>query len=93
MRWSHERYDGAGYPDGVEGDEIPIGARIISVCDAYHAMISNRAYRAARSSDAAIAELRRCAGSQFDPVVVEAFCAALAESDKPAPELVGALPV
>ena len=92
VRWSHERFEGGGYPDGIAGDDIPLGSRIISVCDAYHAMVSNRAYRPARDSDAAIAELRRCSGSQFDPAVVEAFCAALAESDQPAPVLVGALP-
>ena len=71
---------------------FPSGRGSSVVCDAYHAMVSNRAYRPARDSDAAIAELRRCSGSQFDPAVVEAFCAALAESDKPAPVLVGALP-
>jgi diguanylate cyclase (GGDEF)-like protein len=79
VRWSHERFDGQGYPDGIAGEEIPLGSRIICVCDAYHAMISSRAYRPARSSDEAVAELRRCAGTQFDPAVVQAFCAALAE--------------
>jgi diguanylate cyclase (GGDEF)-like protein len=92
VRWSHERYEGGGYPDGIAGEDIPLGARIISVCDAYHAMVSNRAYRPARSSDEAIAELRRCAGSQFDPVVVQAFCEAVVGSSEPDPVLLGALP-
>ena len=82
----------AGTRTASRGDDIPLGSRIISVCDAYHAMVSNRAYRPARDSDEAVAELRRCAGTQFDPAVVEAFCAALAESDEPAPALAGALP-
>ena len=92
VRWSHERFEGGGYPDGIGGDEIPIGSRIISVCDAYHAMVSNRAYRPARSPEAAVAELRRCAGTQFDPEVVDAFCAALAERHEPAPVPAGAFP-
>jgi diguanylate cyclase (GGDEF)-like protein len=74
VRWSHERFDGTGYPDGLAGEEIPLGSRIITVCDAYDSIIRDRPYRAASSSAAAIAELRRCAGSQFDPEVVEAFC-------------------
>jgi two-component system cell cycle response regulator len=73
VRSSHERYDGAGYPDGLAGEEIPLGARIVAVCDAYHAMTSHRPYRAARGHEEALEELRRCAGGQFDPSVVEAF--------------------
>ena len=69
----HERWDGAGYPDGLRGEEIPLGARIIFVTDAYDAMTSDRIYRPRRSSDAALAELRRCAGTQFDPGIVAAF--------------------
>jgi diguanylate cyclase (GGDEF)-like protein len=69
----HERWDGAGYPDGLRGEQIPLSARIIFVTDAYDAMTSNRVYRAARSSEAALAELRRCAGTQFDPGIVAAF--------------------
>jgi diguanylate cyclase (GGDEF)-like protein len=69
----HERWDGAGYPDGLSGEQIPLGARIIFVTDAYDAMTSDRVYRAARSADAALKELRRCAGTQFDPGIVAAF--------------------
>ena len=68
----HERWDGAGYPDGLKGEQIPLGARIIFVTDAYDAMTSDRVYRPKRSSDAALAELRRCAGTQFDPGIVAA---------------------
>jgi diguanylate cyclase (GGDEF)-like protein/putative nucleotidyltransferase with HDIG domain len=75
VRASHERFDGAGYPDGLRGSEIPLGARIVCVCDAYSAMISERAYSPALTPQAAERELRDCAGSQFDPAVVEAFCA------------------
>jgi diguanylate cyclase (GGDEF)-like protein len=75
VRASHERWDGAGYPDRVAGAEIPLGARIIAVCDAYDAMVSNRPYRAAMPAAAALEELRRCAGTQFDPDAVRAFCA------------------
>jgi diguanylate cyclase (GGDEF)-like protein len=74
VRYSHERWDGSGYPDGLVGDEIPLGARIIAVCDAYDAMTSDRPYQTAVSIDDALLELRRCAGSQFDPKVVEVFC-------------------
>jgi diguanylate cyclase (GGDEF)-like protein len=69
----HERWDGAGYPDNLAGDEIPIGARIIFVADAYDAMTSDRVYRPSRSEDEALAEIVACAGTQFDPSVVEAL--------------------
>ena len=77
VRASHERYDGGGYPDGLAGEEIPLGARIILACDAYDAMTSDRAYRRAMSHEAATEELRRGAGTQFDPVVVTALQDAL----------------
>ncbi len=80
VRSSHERWDGCGYPDRVAGDDIPLGARIIAVCDAYDAMTSDRSYRKAMSAEVAMAELRSGAGSQFDPVVVEAFVALRAGS-------------
>jgi diguanylate cyclase (GGDEF)-like protein len=73
VRSSHERYDGEGYPDRLRGTEIPLGSRIISVCDAYDAMTSERPYRTRVSHDDAIAELRACSGTQFDPQVVETF--------------------
>jgi two-component system, cell cycle response regulator len=79
VRWSHERWDGAGYVDGLAGEAIPLAARIISVCDAFAAMTSDRPYCAAVSPADAVEELRRCAGSQFDPSIVEVFCAELAE--------------
>jgi diguanylate cyclase (GGDEF)-like protein len=81
VRASHENFDGGGYPDGLAGTNIPLGARIIAVCDAFHAMITDRPYREAMDENTAIAELRRCAGSQFDPAVVEQFCEALAASE------------
>jgi HD-GYP domain-containing protein (c-di-GMP phosphodiesterase class II) len=74
VRASHERWDGGGYPDGLAGSAIPLGARIIAACDAFEAMTCNRCYQAARSTGDAIAELRRNAGTQFDPTVIEAIC-------------------
>src|SRR4051794_19749788 len=79
VRASHERWDGTGYPDRLSGDDIPVGARIIAVADAFDAMTSGRPYRPAISQAEAVAELRACTGSQFDVIVVEAFCGALAE--------------
>ncbi len=77
IRSSHERWDGGGYPDELTGEAIPLGARIIAVCDAYHAMTSDRPYRQALAPADALAELRRCAGTQFDPAVVERFEASM----------------
>jgi diguanylate cyclase (GGDEF)-like protein len=73
VRASHERVDGTGYPDRLRGDEIPLGARIVAVCDAFDAMVSDRPYRNAMSVAEACVELRRSAGSQFDQQVVETF--------------------
>ena len=77
VRSTHERYDGTGYPDGLVGHDIPVIARVVAVCDAYDAMMTDRSYRRARERASAIAELRMCAGTQFDPAVVEAFVATL----------------
>lgn len=79
VRASHENFDGTGYPDGLAGERIPLGSRIIAVCDAFHAMTTNRPYRGAMDEAAAIAELRRCVDSQFDGEVVEHLCAVLVE--------------
>ncbi len=73
VRSTHERWDGNGYPDGLAGEEIPLGSRIIFVCDAFEAMTEERSYRDAMDADHALAELRRCAGTQFDPALVELF--------------------
>ena len=78
VRACHERYDGQGYPDQLRGEEIPLEARIIFVCDAYHAMTSDRPYRAALATDEALRRLAEAAGSQFDPRVIEACLRVLA---------------
>jgi two-component system cell cycle response regulator len=83
VRSSHERFDGSGYPDGLTGAEIPLGSRIVAVCDAYEAMVADRPYRSAMTPDEAVEELRRNAGTQFDPSVVAIFTNALG---KRAPE-------
>jgi diguanylate cyclase (GGDEF)-like protein len=75
VRSTHERWDGAGYPDGLTEDQIPLGARIIAVCDAFDAMTSHRAYGPALTIEDGLRELSKCAGSQFDPQVVDAFAA------------------
>jgi HD-GYP domain-containing protein (c-di-GMP phosphodiesterase class II) len=82
IRCHHERPDGRGYPRGLAGDEIPLEARIVAVIDAYTAMISDRPYRAARSHQDACDELERCAGSQFDARVVEAFLSVAAQRSR-----------
>ncbi|MBK5225728.1 MAG: HD domain-containing protein [Thermoleophilia bacterium] len=73
VRHHHERYDGNGYPDGLAGEDIPIGARILTTVDSYSAMVDRRSYKAARPHEDAEVELRRCTGTQFDPRVVDAF--------------------
>ncbi|HEY6673262.1 MAG TPA: HD domain-containing phosphohydrolase, partial [Solirubrobacterales bacterium] len=73
VRASHERYDGSGYPDGLVGEQIPLGARVVAVCDAFDAMLSDRPYREQLDEADALDQLIRCSGRQFDPVVVEAF--------------------
>jgi HD-GYP domain-containing protein (c-di-GMP phosphodiesterase class II) len=81
VRSCHERWDGAGYPDGLKGEEIPLASRIVFACDAYHAMTSDRVYRPARPKHEAIDELVANSGSQFDPRVVHALTRAVNERD------------
>jgi two-component system, cell cycle response regulator len=85
IRSSHERFDGRGYPDGLRGHEILLGARIVAACDAFDAMVSNRPYAAALDHEAAVAELVRGAGSQFDPRVVDVLLVVLADRRAHAP--------
>ena len=93
VRSSHERWDGNGYPDQLASEAIPIGSRIIAVCDAFDAMLSDRPYQARRSLSAASDELRRCAGTQFDPAVVDAFQAVMVDElvTTAGPRVTGAL--
>src|SRR5690606_31580593 len=90
VRHHHERMDGLGYPDGLRGEQIPLGARIISVVDAFDAMISARPYKPARTVHDALQELERCAGSQFDPEVVAAFRRAIDDGARLVDILAGA---
>ena len=73
VRSTHERHAGGGYPDDLSGEEIPLGARVVAVCDAFDAMTRTRPHRDAMHPERALAELERCAGDQFDPEVVRAF--------------------
>jgi HD-GYP domain-containing protein (c-di-GMP phosphodiesterase class II) len=77
VRSCHEHWDGNGYPDRLAGEEIPLVARIVCTCDAWSAMRTDRSYRKALPYEAAVEELRKCAGTQFDPRVVDALLAAL----------------
>ena len=77
----HERWDGSGYPSGQKGEEIPLEARMLSIADSFDAMTSTRPYRASKSPDEAMDELERCAGTQFDPELVDAFAGAWAEGE------------
>jgi len=81
VRSHQERWDGTGYPDGLRGDNIPLGARILAVVDAYSAILEDRAYARARTAGEALEELRRCGGTQFDPAIVDAFCRMLTRDD------------
>ena len=87
VRSSHERWDGRGYPDGLAGEAIPLGARIISVCDAFRAMIEPRPYRPARSHDEALQELEDHAATQFDRAWVDALLRVFARCDAQEREL------
>jgi HD-GYP domain-containing protein (c-di-GMP phosphodiesterase class II) len=78
VRASHERWDGGGYPDGLRGEAIPLAARIVSACDAYNAMTTDRTYRKALPVEVAARELQANAGTQFDPAVVDALLAVVA---------------
>jgi diguanylate cyclase (GGDEF)-like protein len=89
VRSSHERWDGTGYPDGLAGEQIPLGARIIAICDSFRAMIDERPYKRAMSMEEALDELRRCAGTQFDPHLVAVFCR-LVETRSSSEQLVAA---
>lgn len=80
VRHHHEHFDGRGYPAGLKGEEIPLLARVLTVADAYEAMVSDRPYRRGRSDEDAVLELRRCSGTHFDPRIVDAFIRALDES-------------
>jgi HD-GYP domain-containing protein (c-di-GMP phosphodiesterase class II) len=82
VRCHHEKFNGSGYPEGLKGEAIPLGARILAVADTYDAMVTDRPYRKRLSSEDAKAELRRLAGSQCDPVVVQAFLRVLEEKDQ-----------
>jgi two-component system cell cycle response regulator len=77
VRHHHERWDGTGYPDALAGDEIPLGARVIAACDTFDAITAERAYRPARGTRAALAEVARAAGTQLDPVVAAALVMAV----------------
>jgi len=86
IRDHHERLDGKGYPGGMSGESISMMARIISVADSFDAMTSTRPYRAGLTTEYALAELRRCSGSQFEPSVVEAFMRAYESGELSAPD-------
>ena len=90
VRHHHERFDGSGYPDGLKGEEIPIGARILAVVDAYSAIIDRRVYKEPRPHSEAIEELKKNAGTQFDPQVVEIFLRLFGGANPALPQVVGA---
>jgi HD-GYP domain-containing protein (c-di-GMP phosphodiesterase class II) len=92
VRHHHERFDGTGYPDGLRGEEIALASRVISACDAFHAMISERPYREPLSLDAAINELHEGAGGQFDPEVVAALVGIVEAWDAPSRDEAGGQP-
>ncbi|GAB6877597.1 hypothetical protein JCM13210_23250 [Thermaerobacter litoralis] len=82
IRHHHERYDGTGYPDGLSGEDIPLGARIIAVADAFDAMLYDRPYKAGRPLPEVIEELKRCSGTHFDPRIVEVLLELISEPER-----------
>jgi putative nucleotidyltransferase with HDIG domain len=82
--YHHERWDGTGYPSGKAGEEIPVEARVLAIADAFDAMTSDRPYRRALTHDEALAEVERCAGTQFDPRIAQVFLELFAETKLPA---------
>jgi HD-GYP domain-containing protein (c-di-GMP phosphodiesterase class II) len=94
VRSHHERWDGGGYPDMLAGEQIPVEARIISACDSWNAMRTDRSYRRALAYEAALAELVSCSGTQFDPLVVEALVRVVERDERPVATAseVGAVP-
>jgi len=85
VRNHHEMVDGTGYPDGLKGEKIPLGARIIAVADCFDTMVSERAYKPGRTIDEAFKELRRCSGTQFDSDIVDAFARSMEYTNDPVP--------
>jgi HD-GYP domain-containing protein (c-di-GMP phosphodiesterase class II) len=79
VRASHEHFNGSGYPDGLAGEAIPLAARIVTACDSFNAMTTTRSYRKGMPVADAVAEVRRCAGTQFDPAVAEALLAVVGD--------------
>jgi HD-GYP domain-containing protein (c-di-GMP phosphodiesterase class II) len=88
VRSSHERWDGSGYPDGLSGEDVPLGSRIITICDAYDAMTHERPYRPARPDAEALAELRLGAGVRYDPTLVAVFATLVARSPQGATRVI-----
>ena len=80
VKHHHEKYSGGGYPDGLIGEQIPIGSRILAITDSYDAMTSDRIYRKKKSIEESVGELERCSGTQFDPVIVKVFLKILKEN-------------
>jgi HD-GYP domain-containing protein (c-di-GMP phosphodiesterase class II) len=87
VRHHHEYFDGSGYPDGLVGQQIPLGSRIIGVADAYDTITSDRTYKKARSAEEALAELERCANAQFDGSIVELFVRTMRQQPNPVIEV------
>ena len=88
IRHHHEMFDGSGYPDGLSGEKIPLGARIVAIADAYDTITSERIYKKARPASAALVELERCAGTQFDPQLVRLFIDEVQQMPQPVVEIV-----